>query len=162
MRRNLLFSALAFALCVGLFSLNAFATGTAASAQGPVFQGAPTVPSLTLATGVTLTTCVGDGGFTNCTTAPQTLSIAQLQATTCTAGPGANCVLLGAQPSPNDGGAALPNLNASTVLLAFPVLQDNARPTTCNVALSAFFNDGGDAVITCAPDAGVINVLRLN
>jgi hypothetical protein len=53
-------------------------------------------------------------------------------------------------------------LNANSILVATPVVNDAAHPTVCNVTLSAFFGDGGDAIIACTPDSGVVNVLRLN
>ena len=160
LKRNLYI--LVASITVAVFSFRAVAS-TLASAQGPVFQGSVTAPGLNLSTAVTTTQCVGDGGFTQCLGGiPQTLAVNQLQLQQCTAGPGANCVLTGAAPSPNDGGAQLPGLSASSILVATPVLNDAVHPTFCNVTLSTYFMDGGDAVIACTPDAGLVNVLRLN
>lgn len=148
--RKILSLPLLLIAAIGVFAVanHAFAAGTLASAQGPMFQGAPTVPSLNLSTSQTISTCVGDGGFTNCTSAPQLLTVSQLQSGTCTLAAN-TCTLLGSQGALADGGAVLPNLTATTVVLASPVITGGDAGFGCSALTEAPGGDGGVVVITC-------------
>jgi hypothetical protein len=154
-RRNLVL----FALALG--SAGVAYASTLASAQGPVFQGSVTAPAVNLSTAQSISTCVGDGGFTNCTSAPQLLAVSALQAGTCTS----PCTLLGSQGALADGGAALPGLSSTTVIIPVSTIQQatGVNQELCTAAVQAPGGDGGDVLITCGPDAGTaVTYIRLN
>ena len=158
MKRNFALLALCVGLCV---AAHAFAV-TPASSQGPVFQGAPQAPSYIVNSSNTITTCVGDGGFTACTSAPQQLPVAAPQSGTCVVTPAAPCYLLGQAAAVADGGATVPGLTSSSVIVVSPQVTDHIYAESCAASVQAPGGDGGQVTITCGPDAGVANWIRLN
>lgn len=159
MRKNTFRNLALLAACV-VFASAAYAS-TLASAQGPVFSGAPQAPGFIVNTAQSISTCVGDGGFTSCTSAPQQLAINALQGGTCTS----PCTLLGSQGALADGGAALPGLTSTTTVVALSTIQQasGVNQELCTATVQAPGGDGGDVLITCGPDAGTnVVYLRLN
>ena len=173
---------------VGVCTFYAFAS-TPASSQGPVFVGAPTVPSLNFQTSNQISTCVGDGGFTNCLNSPQVIKTATVQAVinpinnttlfNLDGGNGDQAVLTGQAANPADGGAILPGLTASTVVLcsvanplptgtsAYGAVAAGYGGLACSAVTQAPGGDGGVVLVTCGipwlgTDGGQVSCIRVN
>lgn len=172
MTKNFLRSLAAVTFALGILSLGALAYSTATqNSQGPVFNGAPTVPGLNFTSTVTVTPCVTDGGFNNCVAQAQVVgpvSIIQSFQVPADGGSGFEA-FISAQPNGTlaltdgglsamtDGGSWLPGLTVGSYIQVQPVqLGTVTNSIGCGVS-----NDGGQVVVAC--DGGiVVNVLRVN
>lgn len=179
-----------FVVCSLAFATTyAFAASTPSSSFGPQFVGPPSVPSIQFRTSNQITTCVGDGGFTNCLNSPQVISTATVQSVVnptngtilfnLDGGNGDQAVLTGQAANPADGGAYLPGLTATTQLicqLQNPVVAGTAAAfaiasgyagTGCTAVTQAPGGDGGVVLVSCGipwlgTDGGQVSCIRVN
>jgi hypothetical protein len=172
LKRNLYL--LLASITLAVFSFRAVAS-TLASAQGPTFQGPVAAPSFVLNQANTTTTCVGDGGFTNCVSGlPQQQTVSQIQSiVSCNldGGTGNSCILYGSATSAlADAGIQLPGLSANSMVvcqLSNPSSVASASLAQCVSSVQAPGGDGGVVVVTCnmanaGSDGGQANCFRLN